>query len=100
MNDYTVPVLTVELEGIREQLKAKIDDFTKQINAAIDTQCSEENIARLVAEQTETTLRQAICEETERFYESGRGRIMILEAVEKQATEEATRPVEASDCED
>lgn len=88
----TFPVLRLELQGMRQALhfafsehQARVDD---QVNAAIDAFCTPENLARVIDEEVNRVLKEAIQGAIKSFFTYGEGRDVIRAAVNERLREQ------------
>ena len=81
----TMPVIHMELEGMKRTLYNALTQQALQldtdINKAVESFCTQENLAYVINNKVNAVLEAVIKEEVEKFYSKGEGRIIIAEAV-------------------
>ena len=80
-----VPIIRLELEGMKQTLAVALHQYTLQIDqdiqAAIASYCTTDNIARVIKEQVRRSLDRIVTEEVDKFFAYGDGRKVVSVAV-------------------
>ena len=81
----TMPVIHMELEGMKRTLYNALTQQALQldtdINKAVESFCTQGNLAYVINNKVNAVLEVIIKEEVEKFYSKGEGRTIIAEAV-------------------
>ena len=85
MREGTIPILTLEVEGMKHSIKTALTEYAAQlseeIQMAVDAYCMPDNIRRVVADAVKRTIDNALQDELHNFYFYGKGHSIILEAI-------------------
>jgi len=80
-----IPIIRLEVEGMKMTISAAISEHAMQIeqdiSRAVEDYCTPENISFVVRQAATNQLNHAIKEEVERFFKFGEGRKAVAEAV-------------------
>lgn len=81
-----LPIITLEIQGmkhtIRTALMQEAAALDKGVQAALDKLCTEENVARIVEDESRRQIEAALKEEVQNFFRwSNAGRAAVREAV-------------------
>ena len=89
-----IPIIRLEIERMKQTIYAALTEYELQFDAmlkeALDSYCTEENIQAIVNITTQDTLNRVIKEEVRTFYEHGKGREIIKEAIVKRLSDKKT----------
>jgi hypothetical protein len=92
MREPTIPIIKLEVEGMRQTMHMALSQYTlqfdQQIRESLDKFCTPENIAYIINAAANDTLRDVLKQETSNFFRHGAGYEAVLEAVHKKLTEE------------
>lgn len=83
-----IPIIRIELERMKQTLMVAINDqlavMDVAVRLAIEAVCDEENIKRIIAQQAQQTLTEAVRREIEHFLWTGdKGRSILRAGIEK-----------------
>jgi hypothetical protein len=82
-----LPIIRLEVEGIRRTMSAMLAEHAVQMDAdlreAVDAYCTPENLARVVKDAATRALDATIKEEVEKFFRWGDGRAAVAAAVKE-----------------
>jgi len=83
-----IPIITLELSGIKQKVQAALLNQTNELNASIDLAvekfCKEENIQSIVQHQVDVELKDIIENEITLFFKYGQGNDVVRKNVKAQ----------------
>jgi hypothetical protein len=82
-----LPIIRLEVEGIRRTMSAMLAEHAvqmdKDIQEAVETYCTPENLAHVVKTAAAKALDAAVREEVDQFFRRGNGRKAVAAAVKE-----------------
>jgi len=92
MSERTIPIIRLEVSGMKHTIlrafSEYMTDLDSDVQAAVETYCSGENIKRVIAAVVSTEIEMAIREETHNYFRYGKGREIIKAAVARRLAED------------
>ncbi len=81
-----IPIIKLEVQGMKHTILAALTreaaSLDANIQAAVESYCSEENIQQIVEEEARRQVKEALKQEVQNFFRFGAtGRIAVREAV-------------------
>lgn len=94
MSDQTVPILRLELAGMKHTIQTALlqhaEGISGQVQAAVDKFCTYENLEAIIKQQVESVVTQTVKSEIDDYFRYGAGRAAVraavLESFEKEKT--------------
>lgn len=87
----SAPIIRLEVQSMKHTVHAMLLKHAAQmdedIQRAVDSACTPENVSRIVEQTAGEEIKRAIEEEIQKFYRYGDGREAVREVVEKILTE-------------
>ena len=90
----TIPIIRLEVEHLRYQMCGALTEHAvqmdKDLKAAVDAYCTEENLAKVVKAAATRALDEVIRDEVEKFFRYGEGREAVATAVKESILKRET----------
>lgn len=87
MRNQAIPIIRLEVEGMRHTVSAALSAHSAQmdadIRAAVEAYCTPENLAHVVKKLATAALEDAIRAEVDSFFRYGNGRKAVAAAVKE-----------------
>lgn len=83
-----MPVISLEVDQMKHTLVIAMRQYTNQLNeilrASIEAYCTQDNLRRVIEEETRRTLEAVLREEVKNWFLHGEGREVIKKAIEQK----------------
>lgn len=84
-----LPIITLEIQGMKNTIKAALmqqaASMDRGVQAALDKLCTEENVSRIVEDESRRQIEATLKEEVQSFFRwSNAGRAAVREAVHER----------------
>lgn len=87
MNANTLPIIKLEVEGMKHAIKVALSQHTIEIDAhiqaAINEYCTDDNLQTVIVAATKAAIDNVVKDEITRFFEYGDGRKAVSAAIEE-----------------
>jgi hypothetical protein len=89
-----IPIVRLEVERMKQTIVTALThqalQLDRDIQTAVESYCTERNIAALIQGEVNRVLDSVIAEEVKRFFQYGEGRKVVAEAVKKRLLDGTT----------
>jgi|VirMetMinimDraft_7_1064189.scaffolds.fasta_scaffold327519_2 SpoVK/Ycf46/Vps4 family AAA+-type ATPase len=89
-----IPVIRLEIQNMKYAIQTALTQHAAQmdadIQAAVESYCTAENISRVVREAARSALQEAIRSEVDKFFRYGNGREAVAAAVKESILKNQT----------
>ena len=81
----TIPIITLEVEHMKHQIKVALTEYeamlSKEIQDAVDTYCTPENVHRVVSETVKRVVDDSLKSEMHDYFRYGPGHFALLSVI-------------------